>query len=173
MPQNHSYFIAITLPEPLRSEIENLKRHISVTYHTKSVLKSPAHITIIPPFFWGNETELLEELNEFTCPPFTIQLKNYQRFNQRVVYIDVVENSQLMHLYEMFNTRFYERFSGLNKKRPYVFHPHITIGNRDWKPEQFNKCWNDFKDKEYSAQFEYTKLTLLKNINSLWVNVKP
>lgn len=169
MPQNHSYFIAITLPEPLHAEIETLKKHISVTYHTRSVLKSPAHITIIPPFFWGNETELFEFLQEFTFPPFTIQLNNYQRFEQRVVFIDVVENKSLIEMYRELNDRFFQRFPGLNKKRPYMFHPHITIGNRDWKPEQFNKCWNDLRSENFNAEFECNQLSLLKNINNLWV----
>jgi len=171
MPQNHSYFIAITLPEPLHTEVEEIKKHISKTYHTKSVLKSPVHITIVPPFFWGNEAELLETVTQFSFSPFSIQLKNHQRFEQRVVFINVVENPLLMNLYKDFNTSFFQKFSGLNKKRPYIFHPHITIGNRDWKPEYFNKCWNDFKDKKYENSFECKKLTLLKNVNNLWITV--
>jgi 2'-5' RNA ligase len=168
MPINHSYFIAITLPEPLHSEIEAMKKSISEKYGTRSVLRSPAHITIVPPFFWGNETELLHFLQAFQFPEFIVELKNYNRFEQRVVFIDVVENKNLMDLHQQFNLEFFKRFSGLNKKRPYIFHPHITIGNRDWKPEMFNKCWNDFRDHPFSAKFEFKGLTLLKNVNSLW-----
>jgi 2'-5' RNA ligase len=173
MPQNESYFIAITLPEPLHSEIESMKKSISEKYGTRSVLRSPAHITIVPPFFWGNETELLDFLNSFSFPEFDIELKDYKRFEQRVIFIDVVENKQLLDLHHQFNAEFFQRFSGLNKKRPYIFHPHITIGNRDWKPEMFKKCWDEYKDQEFSASFECKQLTLLKNVNSLWKIIDP
>ena len=173
MPINHSYFIAITLPEPLHSEIESIKKNISAQYGTRSVLRSPAHITIVPPFFWGNETELLDFLNEFPFSEFTIELKNYNRFEQRVIFIDVVENKALMDLHQQFNIQFFKRFSGLNKKRPYVFHPHITIGNRDWKPEMFNRCWKELNPQEFSASFQFKRLRLLKNVNSLWRILDP
>ncbi len=168
MPRNESYFIAITLPEPLHSQIEFTKKYISEKYHTKSVLKSPAHITIVPPFFWGNEAELLDFLNAFQFPGFSIELKDYNRFEQRVVFIDVVENKNLIDLHQQFNTDFFKRFQGLDKKHPYVFHPHITIGNRDWKPEQFKNCWEEYKDQKFSAKVEFTKLTLLKNVENKW-----
>lgn len=169
MPQNHSYFIAITLPEPLHSEIESIKKNISEKYGTRSVLRSPAHITIVPPFFWGNETSLLETLNEFTFPEFNIELKNYQRFLERVIFIDVVENKNLHELHQQFNTHFFSRYPGINKRHPYPFHPHVTIGNRDWKPDQFNRCWNELKDQEFSKSFTFQKLKLLKNVNSKWL----
>jgi 2'-5' RNA ligase len=168
MPKNESYFIAITLPEPLHSEIESIKKYISKKYGTRSVLRSPAHITIVPPFFWGNETELLDFLNPFQFPEFTIELKDYNRFEQRVIFIDVVENNRLMELHHQFNQEFFHRFSGLNKKRPYIFHPHITIGNRDWKPEMFNKCWEEYRAQKFETSFNFSKLKLLKNVENRW-----
>jgi 2'-5' RNA ligase len=171
MPTNYSYFIAIILPDPLHSEIESIKKNISKEYGTKSVLRSPAHITIVPPFFWGNETELLETLNQFTFPEFDIQLKNYHRFLERVIFIDVVENKNLLELHQQFSAHFFSKYPGINKRHPYPFHPHITIGNRDWKPEQFNRCWEEFKGKEFSANFGFKKLTLLKNVENKWKNV--
>jgi 2'-5' RNA ligase len=173
MPQNHSYFIAITLSEPLYSEIETIKKNIAEKYGTRSVLRSPAHITIIPPFFWGNETELLEVINQFQFPAFTIELKNYNRFSERVIFIDVVENKKLLDLHQEFNAYFFKKYPGINKRHPYIFHPHITVGNRDWKNENFNRCWNELKDREFQASFECKKLTLLKNINSQWIVQQP
>ena len=169
MPTNHSYFISITLPDPLYSEIELVKKKISEKYGTKSVLRSPAHITIVPPFFWGNETELLEALSGFSYPEFKIELKNYQRFLERVIYIDVVENKNLLGLHQQFNAYFFERYPGIHKRHPYPFQPHVTVGNRDWKPEQFNKCWEEYKDEKFSASFKFEKLALLKNVSSKWL----
>lgn len=171
MPTNHSYFIAITLPEPLHSQVELIKRNIYEKYGTRSVLKSPAHITIVPPFFWGNEAELLEVIHSFSFPSFEIELKNYNCFSPSVVYIDVVENENLKQLHQQFNSIFFHRYPQLNKRHPYSFHPHVTVGNRDWKKENFTACWNEYGGKNFAGNFKFEKLSLLKNVNSLWINL--
>jgi len=168
MPHNHSYFIAITLPEPIHSEVESLKKKIYENYHTRSVLKSPAHITIVPPFFWSNENELIEMVNSFYFKEFPVHLKNYGAFPPSVVYVDVVEDKNMLELYTSFNQYFYNRYPSLKKRHPYPFHPHVTVGNRDWKKEDFTRCWNEMKDKTYDAGFTFGKLSLLKLTESKW-----
>lgn len=168
MPQNNSYFIAVTIPEPLNTEIEDIKRKISIEYQTKSVLKSPSHITIVPPFFWSNEEELLTMVQQFSFPEFNIQLSGYKTFPIGVVFIDVKNNEQMDQLHISFSDVFFRDFPQLKKKPHFPFQPHITVGNRDWKKEQFNRCWNDMKDKNFETEFSYKKLTLLKNTNGLW-----
>ena len=171
MPRNHSYFIAVTIPDPLNSEIESIKKNISEKYGTKSVLKSPPHITIVPPFFWGNEEGLIKSVIEFTFPEFKIELNGYNSFPLGVVYIDVVENNSLQELNTQFSNYFADTCFQLNKRHPFPFQPHITVGNRDWKKEQFNLCWNEMKDKKFLGSFSFTKLSLLKNVNGLWKDV--
>ncbi len=168
MPQNHSYFIAITLPEPLHSEIESIKKNISEEYGTKSVLRSPSHITIVPPFFWGNEVELMNLMNEFKYPSFGIDLNGYAAFEIGVIYIDVLENERITQLHQQFNAQFFEKYPQLKKKYPFPFHPHITVGNRDWKWVEFKRCWDDIKDQPFVGSFGFTQLSLLKNVNGLW-----
>lgn len=168
MPVNHSYFIAINLPEPLNTKIERIKKGISEEYGTKSVLKSPPHITIVPPFFWGNEEELIELVRDFAYPPFHIELNGYKAFEIGVVYIDVVENKHITQLHQQFNTQFFGRYPQLKKKYPFPFQPHITVGNRDWKWAEFKRCWDNIKDTSFEDAFEFRQLSLLKNINGLW-----
>jgi 2'-5' RNA ligase len=169
MPTNHSYFIAINLPEPLNSRIEKIKKHISEEYGTRSVLKSPPHITIVPPFFWGNETELIGLVKAFNYPPFNIELNGYQAFQASVVYIDVEENEHITQLHQTFNAHFFGRYPQLKKKYPFPFQPHITVGNRDWKWDEFKRCWDDMRDLPFEASFMFTHLSLLKNVEGLWM----
>ncbi len=169
MPRNHSYFIAIPIPEPLNTQIESIKREISLNFGTKSVLKSPPHITMIPPFFWGNEEQLLMLVDGFSFPSFEIRLKNYDFFQLGVVFIDVVENQDLVKLHQQFEDVFYTSYPQLKKKAKFPFHPHITVGNRDWKKESFLKCWEEKKNEKFEEIFFCKKLTLLKNINGLWL----
>ncbi len=168
MPVNHSYFIAINLPEPLHTKIERIKKGISEEYGTKSVLKSPPHITIVPPFFWGNEEELITLVKEFLYPPFQIELNGYKAFAAEVVYVDVVENLKVFDLHQQFNNYFFEKYPQLKRKYPYPFQPHITVGNRDWKWTEFKRCWDDIKETPFEGSFEFSRLSLLKNINGLW-----
>ncbi len=168
MPRNNSYFIAINIPEPLNTEIETIKRRISEKYGTRSVLKSPPHITIIPPFFWGNEEELITLAKGFSYPEFSLQLQGYGSFPLGVVYIDVVKNDPLNELHTQFTQYFYGAYPQLKKRPLFSFHPHITVGNRDWKTEQFNECWKEMKDQKFENSFSFKKLSLLKNVNGLW-----
>jgi 2'-5' RNA ligase len=168
MPVNHSYFIAINLPEPLHTEISEIKKGISEKYNTRSVLKSPPHITLVPPFFWGNEEELIGLVQQFTYPEFKVELDGYQAFPIGVVYIDIKQNEKLYDLHQQFNALFFGRYPQLKKRHPFPFQPHVTVGNRDWKKEQFNKCWNDFKEEKFEGDFTFQKLSLLKNVNGLW-----
>ena len=168
MPRNESYFIAIHLPEPLHTEIEKIKRNISEKYGTRSVLKSPPHITIVPPFFWGNEEELITIVQHFSFPSFPIELNNYNAFQASVVYIDIVPNPAIQELHTLFNTYFLDRYPQLKKRHPFPFHPHITVGNRDWKKEQFIACWNEMRDQAFTGSFMFEKLSLLKLVNGLW-----
>ena len=48
------YFIAIVLPQTLDEKIVKYKKWMAENYSCKVGLKSPAHITIAPPF-WMNE----------------------------------------------------------------------------------------------------------------------
>lgn len=173
MPTNESYFIAITIPEPFNTEIEKLKRNISEEYGTKSVLKSPAHITIVPPFFWGNEVGLLTIVKEFSFPSFEIKLHNFGYFDLGVVFIDVEENEKLYQLHKVFNELFFDTYPSLRKKALFPFQPHVTVGNRDWKWNEFTRCWADMKDEKYEAAFPFLKLSLLKNTNGLWQVLSP
>ena len=51
------YFIAIVPEEPLLGRINTIKAEVAQKYKTKASLKSPAHITLFPPFMWPKENE--------------------------------------------------------------------------------------------------------------------
>ena len=62
------YYIAIVVPEPLQSEITAFKTAIHQRFGAKSALKSPAHITLFPPFRWeiSNEKTLKTAIDDFS-----------------------------------------------------------------------------------------------------------
>ncbi len=166
------YFLAIIPPEPLFSEVENIKKQVSISYNNKSALRSPAHITLHMPFEWNEEKEglLIEKLNEFQFGnSFNIQLKNFSCFEPKVLFIDVVKNDDLSRL----QSRLVEQvklnlniFNQANDLRAY--HPHVTIAFRDLKKESFYKAWEELKNRIFEADFKAKSFVLLKHTGSVW-----
>ena len=70
------YFIALVLPGELNEKVLHWKNFMHDRYDCKVGLKSPAHITLIPPFWMeeSSETLLLADIDALaiTLSPFII-----------------------------------------------------------------------------------------------------
>lgn len=165
------YFIALVLPEPYLSEISRIKHDLSKKYKTYSALKSPAHITLISPFFYAGdkEYELVKRLKDYASPvsPFTIEMNGFDCFPPRVVFIKPEPPAELALLYPSFNA-YMKGFLPVSKKFSPPFHPHITVANRDWSAFDFEKAWEEYKTREYRGKFTADTISLLKLKNKTW-----
>jgi 2'-5' RNA ligase len=163
---NKKYFIAIVLPSPLLNEVEAIKYQFYSEYNLKGALRSPAHITLHRPFEWKEvkEHELIKSLKNFSFQkPFSINLKNYNFFEPRVIYIDVSKNEDLFELHKqlkIFAQKELKLFNEVNDARG--FKPHITIAFRDLKKPLFYALKTEFETKEFSNSFNYNGISLLK-----------
>jgi 2'-5' RNA ligase len=160
------YFIAIVPPPQILAQIEEIKQEIFEKYKVKGALRSPAHITLFRPFEWKteNETTLAETLEKFSFgKQFSVELKNFNCFEPRVIYADVMHNEILQELYLQLRTfcrgnlNLYNEDEGLRG-----FVPHVTIASRDLKKQLFYKLWDDFKARPFSASFGATDISLLR-----------
>jgi 2'-5' RNA ligase len=167
------YFIAIVPPEPVFSEIENIKRVVSENYNNKSALRSPAHITLHMPFQWKEEKEniLIEKLKLFSYPDtFKINLKNYSGFEPRVLFVDVIKNNSLDELQNnlvQFVKVNFNIFNQADDKRG--FRPHVTIAFRDLKKELYYKAIEEYRQKTFDAEFLCNSFCLLKHTGKHWL----
>ena len=61
------YFIAILAPKKIDKEVSEWKQYMKEQYGCKVAQRSPAHITLIPPFNMKEEIENLmaSAMNEF------------------------------------------------------------------------------------------------------------
>jgi 2'-5' RNA ligase len=168
MADKNLHFVAVIPPEPLQSEVYEFKKYISAKYpSTKSSLKSPAHITIIPPFSVqpGSE-ELLIKLLEKTVvgtSPFQLQLHNFDFFNRQTIYVHVEENGDLQNLYNNLHPHFNQMFKGDKGhifNRP--FKAHMTVVNRDFTESDFAAAKTEFEQKKFTAIFEVSSIYLLR-----------
>jgi 2'-5' RNA ligase len=75
------YFIALVLPAYLNDKILVWKNFMQERYNCKVGLKSPAHITLIPPFWMeeNKEAALFYEANSL-ANNFVFQLLNREKF---------------------------------------------------------------------------------------------
>lgn len=167
------YFIAIVPPQEVCEEITKLKHLVKEKFDSSHALNAPPHITLHMPFKWRDKkveqlTGLIDHLND-EWEPFEIELKNFDFFEPRVVFVDVVENGLLNKKQKqvMGACRRELKLDNANyKDRP--FHPHVTIAFRDLKKPQFYEARNFFKFQEASFIFQVERVELLRKEDKNW-----
>jgi 2'-5' RNA ligase len=167
------YFIAIIPPSPFFEQAHQLKEYFRDIYRSKASLNSPPHITLHMPFRWKEkkEVDLIDQLSRFTIDlhAFQLRLKNFSCFSPKVIFIDVETNTELSTLkieLQRFCKTELNLFNADYKAQP--FYPHITLAFRDLKKPNFDKAWDEFKEKEFHADFMVTQITLLKHTGRVW-----
>ena len=166
------YFIAVVLPEELDEKVLEYKKRMFEIYGCKVGLKSPAHITIAPPYWMENslEEELISNVNSFasTINEFTIDSNNFSAFKPRTIFIDVRKNDALEKVKKESDAFFkqHSKFGIKIETRP--FHPHITIATRDLRKSAFYEAWEIFKDRIFQKQFIAEGLSILRHNKKNW-----
>jgi 2'-5' RNA ligase len=166
------YFIAIVLPEEINQSVLKLKHLMLEKFGCKVGLKSPAHITIIPPYWMTEDLEqpLLQDMDFLskTIPAFSLTLSRFSAFKPRTIFIDVPVPESLAFVKKT-TERFFKTHTHYKAKidnRP--FHPHITIATRDLHKKAFAEAWPLFENKPFAATFEATGLSVLRHNKKDW-----
>lgn len=171
------YFIAIVPPDDVQRDITILKEEIAEKYGSRHALNSPPHVTLHMPFKWKDKRrdelmKLMQKINQ-DLMPFSMLLKDFDFFEPRVVFVDVVENENLNKLQSQVvdTCRKQLKLDNANyKDRP--FHPHITIGFRDLKKPMFYKAKKEFENRRVTLEFEANKVSLLQHDGKRWYVVE-
>ena len=165
------YFIAIIPPPPVYEQTEELKNYFFTHYQSKAALNSPPHITLHMPFLWKEkkEDELIEKLKQFTVgqKTFDLQLKNFNCFVPRVIFLSVTNSLPLKELQKQLHQFCKSKLNLFNAQyKELPFHPHLTVAFRDLKKHHFEKAWLEFENKNVEANFRVTSIVLLKSRNA-------
>jgi 2'-5' RNA ligase len=167
------YFIAIVPPTPIYDEALEQKEYFKTHYNSKASLNSPPHITLHMPFRWKEkeENELAAKLEKFSQNnhPISVKLDNFSSFPPRVIFINVVMNKELEALQknlQRYCKRALNLFNSNYKELP--FHPHLTVAFRDLKKPNYQRAWEEFKMKNFQAEFMADKIALLKHTGKVW-----
>lgn len=166
------YFIAVLPKQEIQDEITAFKEYAAKKFNTKRALTSPPHITIVAPFkFEDNDIlHIKQEISDFTKDqdPFEIELKDFNCFAPRVIYVDVMKSEELNRIYTGFNTILENKHGVDFKYKEQEFHPHMTVAFKDLKENMFPKAWKYFRKAKYKQTFSANALTLLKHNGKEW-----
>ena len=173
MAEDPLYFIGIIPPEFIRSEITGIKKYIEAKYGARHALKSPPHITLIPPFRWpqSGENQLIQGLDDFSGREnkFPLYLEGYGAFPPRVIYVNVIPNENLFQLHKKILEYFKDTFKlpGSGTKRN-SFSPHVTVAFKDLQKKDFTDAWTEFRDKKINFNFLAEGLIIFKHNGKFW-----
>lgn len=172
-PSKKRFFIALLPPQNVQEEATKIKEYFKDVYNTKAALKSPPHVTLQPPFEWEIEDlpSLIQALNNFSQSqqPFSMTLKGFSAFKPRVIYIDVLKNSELLSIQKSLMSHLESSLNivhQVSKSRPFA--PHLTVAFRDLTKKNFYQAWSEFKDKEIYYNFMINEITLLIHNGRNW-----
>lgn len=166
------YFIALVLPPYLNEKILKYKNMMLEKYNCKVGLKSPAHITLIPPFWTeeGKEEQLINDISFLNdqFQPFKMKTHNFSAFKPRTIFI-VPEPSEELNKVKKATDDFFKNNSFYNIKiDTRRFHPHITIATRDLYKKSFHEIWPWFAEKEFIEEWTAESISLLKHNKKNW-----
>lgn len=165
------YFVAVVLPQHIDEKVLQYKRQMQALYGCKVGLKSPAHITLVPPFWMEEEKEAalrqdIEKLAQ-SIPAFSLATAGFSAFKPRTIFVAVEENARLQELKKSSDSFFRGKDYKMKiENRP--FHPHITIATRDLHKKDFWEAWPRFEKEALLETAEVTGLSLLRHNGRDW-----
>ena len=164
------YFVAVTAPEPIQSQLTEMKQTAKERFDAGHALNAPAHMTLIPPFR-ATENEVksfARDLKDFlTHQKLTpLSLSGFDHFGNRVIFVDVEKNPDWHHLQKELYRIFQKHFPRQAKTNR--FHPHFTIAFRDLQPAIFPEAWKYFSHLPYQASFQPSGVDILRHRNKRW-----
>lgn len=167
------YFFAVIPPDEIQSLVTEIKLEFKAQYDAIHALKSPPHITLIPPFIFeiSKEQMLVENLDKFSRDEsvFRQKLEGFGFFPPRVIYIKVNSPESLARVFRRL-FRYMDRAAGISSlmRNPGKFSAHMTVAHRDLTKESFQKARPLFEKREISFEFLVDGICLLKHNGRFW-----
>jgi len=170
------YFIAIIPPKHISEEITLIKHDFAKNYESERALKVMPHITLKAPFkiFESDHKSLVDWFEKIVIPvsEFPILLKDFGSFlnpEYPVIFVHPEPSEVMNQLQKAIIQSFKNTFPGVkNQSTDLNFNPHMTVAYRDLKQEQFEKAWEIYKFKSFTAEFATEAFHLLQHDGTKW-----
>ena len=165
------FFIALLPDEVIQKEVTQFKEYAAKHFRSSRALRSPPHITLIPPFKWPAERagELYAVLEPFASEenPFQLGLGNFNCFPPRVIFVDVEKKAELHGLQNRLEAYLEVRLD-LKNKSHHAYHPHMTVAFKDLHRRVFPEAWAYFSKLKYKRAFLVNALVLMQHNGTRW-----
>lgn len=166
------YYIAHVLPPELNTPIQSIKEDLHQQFGCAVGLKSPAHITLIPPFWLAPDKEQLlhSELKKLAAAavPFALRTTGFDSFGKRTFFVALQPSTALQQLKVAADDVFTGNPAFGLKKEARPFHPHITLATRDIKPSDFVAAWNLYHQQPFTQEWLANSVSLLRHNGKKW-----
>lgn len=166
------YFVAIVIPEPIASEVRVLQEYIAAHFESKAALRSPPHITLVPPFS-AEESQIdhlsktIRSLAGTMRSDVQIDLDGFGKFGKRVVFVHIKPNSALTDIAALTSEALRDNGFAI-KEEHREYHPHVTVAFKDLKPVMFDQVWSYLSAMEMKHTFAAHSLALLSLQEGSW-----
>ncbi|MGM9986409.1 MAG: 2'-5' RNA ligase family protein [Bacillaceae bacterium] len=143
---------------------ETMRKKVFNQFKVKSSTL-PAHFTIKAPFqYEGDIAPLLQEIHTFTSnhPVTTYQMKGYNHFDDRVIYMDVDMSKEGKGVHDLFITTLanFPYITFLNHDgKDKIFH--VTIASKKLRPI-YTQVWEYVKEFPFSFQCQFDNIAIYK-----------
>jgi 2'-5' RNA ligase len=169
------YFLAILAPHVVNLKVLEWKYYMREHFGCVVAMRSPAHITLVPPFWMDEELEvrLRQDVEDFSSQetPFKVELEDFDAFKPKVIFLYVKPAEQLAKLRRELETHLVSKQTYPIKPESRPFHPHITIANRDLLRKDFLEAFGYFKKIAYKQIFIANEIAMLKHEGGEWKTV--
>jgi len=169
------YFLAILTPQEVNVKVLEWKHYMREHFGCVVALRSPAHITLIPPFWMNEEMEptLIADVESFSAEQkqFKIELQDFDAFRPKVIFLHVKPSESLTRLQSDLERDLLSKETYPIKKEERPFHPHVTIANRDLMRKDFPEAFKHFEKIAYKQTYMTAEIALLKHIAGEWKTV--
>jgi 2'-5' RNA ligase len=166
------YFLAVVAPVQINEQVLKWKHYMREHYGCAVALKSPAHITLVPPFWMeiSLEKDLMNDVDAFAAQQhsFEIRLKGFDAFKPKVIFVGIEKNEELKQVKLALEDYLLAAGKYPVKKESRPFHPHLTLANRDLRKKDFAPAFAHFNTMEYEAAFPVTGVSLLRHNGTQW-----
>ena len=166
------YFIAVVAPKEINEDVLKWKNYMKEHHGCVVALRSPAHITLIPPFWMDEslEAKLISSITQFSedKESFGISLKNFSAFKPRVIFLHVEASERLQKLHSELQEFLISTSALPISKDERPFTAHLTIATRDLHKKAFHAAWEVFREKKYEASWDANGISLLKHDEKKW-----
>lgn len=166
------WFIALMAPPEVEDYANTIIQQLSDRYRTRTS-NSPPHITLQAPFLMRLEQSdtLVESLKIFAQHHVSIpiQLSGFGHFGKRVIFIDVLQNPELMTLQSALAQHLHLELGIIDPKAHFrSFTPHMTVASRRLTPKTFDQAWEELSQQSVSFQYWCDRITVLLYDSNQW-----